>query len=66
MTEPVIIGSERSEAGLPAGMVVLRDGGSALDAVDYLVAEYHQPLVPDVLPRISRVLEPSFADRADH
>ncbi|MDT7648664.1 MAG: N4-(beta-N-acetylglucosaminyl)-L-asparaginase [Pseudonocardiales bacterium] len=34
MTEPVIIGSERSEAGLPAGMAVLRDGGSALDAVE--------------------------------
>jgi isoaspartyl peptidase/L-asparaginase-like protein (Ntn-hydrolase superfamily) len=32
--EPVIIGSERSEVGLPAGMDVLRDGGSALDAVE--------------------------------
>lgn len=31
---PVIIGSERSEVGLPAGMAVLRAGGSALDAVE--------------------------------
>lgn len=34
MTEAVIIGSERSEAGLPTGMEVLRRGGSALDAVE--------------------------------
>jgi isoaspartyl peptidase/L-asparaginase-like protein (Ntn-hydrolase superfamily) len=34
MTHPVIIGSERSEIGLPAGMAILRDGGSALDAVE--------------------------------
>ena len=34
MTEPVIIGSERSEAGLPAGMAVLMSDGSALDAVE--------------------------------
>ena len=34
MTDPVIIGSERSEAGLPAGMAILRDGGSAIDAVE--------------------------------
>jgi isoaspartyl peptidase/L-asparaginase-like protein (Ntn-hydrolase superfamily) len=33
-TGPVIIGSERSEVGLPAGMAVLRAGGSALDAVE--------------------------------
>jgi beta-aspartyl-peptidase (threonine type) len=33
-SEPVIIGSERSEVGLPAAMAVLRDGGSALDAVE--------------------------------
>lgn len=31
---PVIIGSERSEAGLPAGMELLRQGASALDAVE--------------------------------
>lgn len=34
MTQPVIIGSERSEVGLPAGMDVLRRGGTALDAVE--------------------------------
>jgi len=34
MTDPVIIGSERSETGLPLGMDVLRGGGSALDAVE--------------------------------
>lgn len=34
MTAPVIIGSERSEAGLPSGMSILRDGGSAVDAVE--------------------------------
>ena len=34
MTVPVIIGSERSEVGLPAGMAVLREGGGALDAVE--------------------------------
>lgn len=34
MTDPVIIGSERSEIGLPLGMDVLRGGGSALDAVE--------------------------------
>jgi beta-aspartyl-peptidase (threonine type) len=30
----VIIGSQRSEVGLPAGMAVLRGGGTALDAVE--------------------------------
>ena len=34
ITTPVIIGSERSEAGLPAGMEILREGGSAVDAVE--------------------------------
>lgn len=34
MTDPVIIGSERSDVGLPAGMAVLREGGAALDAVE--------------------------------
>lgn len=34
MPEAVIIGSERSEAGLPTGMEVLARGGSALDAVE--------------------------------
>ncbi len=30
----IIIGSERSEVGLPLGMDILRDGGAALDAVE--------------------------------
>jgi beta-aspartyl-peptidase (threonine type) len=34
VSDPVIIGSERSEAGLPAGMAILAAGGSALDAVE--------------------------------
>jgi len=34
VTDAVIIGSERSEVGLPAGMQVLAGGGSALDAVE--------------------------------
>ena len=34
MRTSVIIGSERSEIGLPLGMDVLRAGGSALDAVE--------------------------------
>jgi isoaspartyl peptidase/L-asparaginase-like protein (Ntn-hydrolase superfamily) len=34
VTQPVIIGSERSEVGLPAAMAILREGGSALDAVE--------------------------------
>jgi beta-aspartyl-peptidase (threonine type) len=34
MTDPVIIGSERSEVGLGAGMDLLRQGGCALDAVE--------------------------------
>ncbi|WP_426244983.1 N(4)-(beta-N-acetylglucosaminyl)-L-asparaginase [Nocardioides sp. LHG3406-4] len=34
MTTPIVIGSERSEIGLPAAMSILRDGGTALDAVE--------------------------------
>lgn len=34
VARPVIVGSERSEVGLPAGMAVLRAGGGALDAVE--------------------------------
>ncbi len=34
MTGAVIIGSERSEVGLPAGFAILSTGGSALDAVE--------------------------------
>ena len=31
---PIIIGSERSEAGIPAAMEILRAGGSAMEAVE--------------------------------
>ncbi|HEX5407188.1 MAG TPA: N(4)-(beta-N-acetylglucosaminyl)-L-asparaginase [Pseudonocardiaceae bacterium] len=34
MNEPIVIGSERSEVGLPAAMAVLTAGGTALDAVE--------------------------------
>ena len=34
MTRPIIIGSERSEIGLPRGMDILRAGGTAIDAVE--------------------------------
>ena len=34
MSDPVVIGSERSEVGLPAAMDILRSGGTALDAVE--------------------------------
>lgn len=34
MTRPVIVGSERSEAGLPAAAAMLAAGASALDAVE--------------------------------
>lgn len=34
--------------------------GSALDGIDHIVGEYHSALVPDVIPRIRRALEPSF------
>jgi isoaspartyl peptidase/L-asparaginase-like protein (Ntn-hydrolase superfamily) len=33
-THPTIIGSTRSEIGLPLGVAILRDGGTALDAVE--------------------------------
>jgi isoaspartyl peptidase/L-asparaginase-like protein (Ntn-hydrolase superfamily) len=33
-TTPVIVGSERSEVGLPHGMALLRQGAGALDAVE--------------------------------
>lgn len=39
---------------------ILEAAGPALDAVAHIVAEYHAALVPDVVPRIRRVLEPSF------
>ena len=39
---------------------ILEAAGAALDAVEYIVAEYHRALVPEVVPRIRRVLEPAF------
>jgi FkbM family methyltransferase len=39
---------------------ILETAGPGLDAVDHIVAEYHAALVPDVVPRIRRVLEPAF------
>ena len=45
---------------------ILEAAGPALDAVDYIVAEYHSDLVPDVVPRIRRALEPSFAVTAEY
>ena len=38
---PIIIGSERSEAGLAAGFALLAQGGSALDAVEAIVSHVH-------------------------
>jgi isoaspartyl peptidase/L-asparaginase-like protein (Ntn-hydrolase superfamily) len=34
MSELIVIGSERSEAGIPSAMEILRRGGSAIDAVE--------------------------------
>ena len=34
MASPIMIGSERSDVGLPAGIEILRAGGTALDAVE--------------------------------
>jgi FkbM family methyltransferase len=39
---------------------ILEAAGPALDAVQFVVAEFHSLLVPGVVPRIRRVLEPSF------
>ena len=39
---------------------ILEAAGPALDSVEYMVAEYHPALVPDVVPRLRRALEPSF------
>ncbi|HYT74826.1 MAG TPA: FkbM family methyltransferase [Vicinamibacterales bacterium] len=45
---------------------ILEGAGTALGAVDRIVAEYHDWLVPDVLPRVERVLRPRFDVRAGH
>ena len=34
--------------------------GSTLDGVDFIVAEYHSALVPDVVPRVRAALLRSF------
>ena len=39
---------------------ILEAAGPALDAVDYLVAEFHRDLVPGVVPRMRGVLERAF------
>ena len=39
---------------------ILENAGPALEAVDHLVAEFHRDLVPDVVPRMERVLGPLF------
>jgi FkbM family methyltransferase len=44
---------------------ILEAAGPALDAVDYIVAEYHSDLVPDVVARIRGALGPSFAMTAE-
>jgi FkbM family methyltransferase len=40
---------------------ILESAGPALDAVQFVVAEFHSALVPAVVPRIRRVLDPFFA-----
>jgi FkbM family methyltransferase len=39
---------------------ILEAAGPALDAVDFIVAEYHPSLVPEVVPRIRGALHTSF------
>ena len=39
---------------------ILETAGPALDTVQYIVAEYHAALVPDVVGRMRRVLDASF------
>jgi FkbM family methyltransferase len=39
---------------------ILEAAGSALDAVDFIVAEYHAELVAEVVPRLRRALHRSF------
>ena len=39
MSAPIIIGSARTEVGLPAGMALLREGATALDAVEAALRE---------------------------
>lgn len=39
---------------------ILETAGTALDAIEYLVAEYHPALVPDVVNRMRQALRPAF------
>jgi FkbM family methyltransferase len=39
---------------------ILEAAGAALASVEYIVAEYHRALVPDVISRLHGVLDPSF------
>jgi isoaspartyl peptidase/L-asparaginase-like protein (Ntn-hydrolase superfamily) len=70
-TTPVIIASERGEVGLAAGMALLRDGGSAMDAVETAVraaeaneADHYVGLggLPNLLGRVE--LDASIMDGA--
>jgi FkbM family methyltransferase len=44
---------------------ILEAAGPALDAVDFIVAEYHSELVPEVVPRLRRALQRSFDVRVE-
>ena len=39
---------------------ILEAAGPTLESVERIVVEYHAALLPDVVPRIRRVLEPWF------
>jgi beta-aspartyl-peptidase (threonine type) len=62
MSDATAIASERGEVGLPAGVEILRAGGSALDAVEAAVREVESnPDDPTVgvggLPNLLGVVE---------
>jgi FkbM family methyltransferase len=45
---------------------ILEGAEPALDAVDFIVAEYHPALVPEVVPRLRRALQRSFDVTFEH
>lgn len=45
---------------------ILETAGTTLDSVDFIVAEYHPALVPEVVPRIRGALEKSFEVSVEH